>query len=1191
MKNGFLSRAVRSVHRKITAPPRIGRCAFAAAALGALLALPLRASAFQAEHALSFDERVDCQTAVEEVFYRHRLWPQANPRPKPAFSSVLPRADMVRKVDDVLGMSVILAEYFHSAISPADLQAELDRMATASRDPQMLTEIFNALGNSPTLAAECLARPALAPRRLREAFVAVAGPTASFDAWWAEQRRDSAGRTSFVQSAGSFRMPAVSTTASCTPDAWSVVGQAPISPEVDPQEGAGRVYPSFVWTGTEVILWGGSAFCSQGNVCFLNTGARYVPATGTWSVINTSSAPSKRTAHVTVWTGNSMIVWGGAGIDSTGRAAPVYDGGIYDPAADTWVPVGSDGAPTGTSGMTAVWSGSQMIVWGGQDGNGNIINTGAGYDPVAHVWTSTAILDAPAARGGHTAVWTGTRMIVWGGNGRDSLGQSTALNDGGVYDPETGFWETTGIAGAPQARGAHTAVWTGNRMIIWGGSIQSGQLVNTGGVYNVSTRAWTPTNPVAQPEARDLHSAVWTGQEMIVSGGIGINHYPSLGGRYDPNADSWQPTSAGPLPRYSQVGVWADPAMIIWGGFSAGNSGLIFGDGAAYCAPNTKWVAIGDSFSSGEGAGADHYLEGTNLQNRNLCHRADTAYSQVTSNTTFTLRASSFFACSGAESINVLPKANAGTPRCFPNDSTPCTPYSFADSIPQLDHPEVANADLITITIGGNDNGFAGILQHCLTEPSCKNYAPPGYPSTYGAYLPGQIANFQTRLQATFSIIRMKAPHADIRVLGYPALFPLDQASQGCEALTNACSLTWRPANQTWLDSLVPQLNATIQNAARAAGVGFIAVDNFFAGHEICSVLNDSWFTTPPPTKFGCGWAFEGHNHEWFHPTIAGHIQGYRKALAADIAAVPIGSGPSRTTPPPSAEQLAVLESRARSAEAQLPTLGDLSVAVHSPACGGVAVPGQTLSIFGDGFAAAATITIYLNAPGPQVLTTLNADPTGQFATTITLPASTPSQLQALLQAAGVGANAQPRVLMGFITIGPGLNVDSDSDGIPDACDNCPTVSNPNQLDTDHDGLGDACDPCPNDPLNACVADFYTVPPCRLVDTRSTDGPALSPASPRLFPVTTLCGIPTTAKLVMANITAVGPTGGGYLQVWPADQPKPSTSVINFSAGQTRGNNAILALSSDGMGMLAVQPLVGGGGTVHLVIDVYGYFK
>jgi hypothetical protein len=66
---------------------------------------------------------------------------------------------------------------------------------------------------------------------------------------------------------------------------------------------------------------------------------------------------------------------------------------------------------------------------------------------------------------------------------------------------------------------------------------------------------------------------------------------------------------------------------------------------------------------------------------------------------------------------------------------------------------------------------------------------------------------------------------------------------------------------------------------------------------------------------------------------------------------------------------------------------------------------------------------------------------------------------------------------------------------------------------------------------------------------------------------------------------------GGYLQAWPADQPRVSTSVINFSAGQTRSNNAILPISADGLGMLAVQPGVPGGRTVQLVIDVSGYFE
>jgi lysophospholipase L1-like esterase len=1146
-------------------------------AVGALTALPLSATGPLDSHSLSLEERLACQTAIEEVYFRHRIWPADNPAAKPAFATAVPRAAVARKVEDALGMSVALAARYHSLMTPADLQDELDRMARESRDPQMLREIFAALGNEPVRAAECLARPELAGRRLRAAFAASRG--GSFDTWWAEARAAKNALAGFTQPVGAYRLPSVASPPGCTNDTWSVVGQAPISPEVDPQEGAGRVTPSFVWTGSEVILWGGSAFCSKGNFCVLGTGARYVPATGTWSVINSSSA---RRGHVTVWTGNTMMVWGGTGTDSTGKVKNLYDGGVYDPVADAWTPIGSAGAPAGTAGMTAIWSGSQMIVWGGQDGNGNIINTGAGYDPAARIWIPTAIAGAPAPRGGHTAVWTGTRMVVWGGSGRDSNGQSTSLNDGGVYDPAARSWEPTGIAGAPEARSQHTAVWTGNRMIIWGGAIEGGQRLNTGGVYRVSTHAWKPTNPVAQPDARADHTVVWTGKEMIVWGGDGNNEWPSVGGRYDPNADSWQPTAAGPAPRTAQVAVWADTAMIMWGGFgNAPNGNAIFGDGAAYCAPRTKWVALGDSYSSGEGAGPDHYTSGTNLPIEDMCHRANTAYSQVISDTSFTLTADSFFACSGATSKNVLAAGKGGAAQY---------PDSYTDSIPQLDHPELARADLVTITIGGNDIGFAQILQECLENADCKNYYRPGYFMSLDTYLPQAIVLFQDTLQATLSAIRMQAPHADVRILGYPALFSSDPTKQSCGALANACWSGWSSANQNWLNEMVPILNTVIKNAAQGAGVRFIDVALLFVGHEVCGAAG-SWFVSPP--KIGnCVWEHVfGGQQEWFHPTITGHVQGYRKALAADVEATPIGSGVSRLTPLPTSLELAELRRRAHAAATALPTIGALTSEILSPPCKGIAVPGKSLSLSGDGFAPAASITVYLGVVSQQVLGTASADGAGHLATTVTLPANLSPQLLALLTAAGTGANGQARALEGVVSIGPSLAIDSDGDGIPDACDNCPTVYNPDQSDADRDGLGDACDPCPSDPRNECVTSFNTVPPCRLVDTRITDGPALSSATPRLLQVSGQCGIPATAKSVVANFTVVGATGGGHLQAWAADQPQPGTSVINFTAGQVRANNAILQLSSDGLGMVTVQPVVLGGGTVHLIVDVSGYFE
>ncbi len=116
---------------------------------------------------------------------------------------------------------------------------------------------------------------------------------------------------------------------------------------------------------------------------------------------------------------------------------------------------------------------------------------------------------------------------------------------------------------------------------------------------------------------------------------------------------------------------------------------------------------------------------------------------------------------------------------------------------------------------------------------------------------------------------------------------------------------------------------------------------------------------------------------------------------------------------------------------------------------------------------------------------------------------------------------------------------------------------------------------------------FPLLPSCRLIDTRDT-GPALS--STRTFVITGQCGVPITASAVALNIAVVTPSGTGRLAVYPAGIPLPNTSTINFQPGQTRANNAIVALGASGD--LTVTPFfAGGSGTAHLVIDIVGWFE
>jgi hypothetical protein len=124
--------------------------------------------------------------------------------------------------------------------------------------------------------------------------------------------------------------------------------------------------------------------------------------------------------------------------------------------------------------------------------------------------------------------------------------------------------------------------------------------------------------------------------------------------------------------------------------------------------------------------------------------------------------------------------------------------------------------------------------------------------------------------------------------------------------------------------------------------------------------------------------------------------------------------------------------------------------------------------------------------------------------------------------------------------------------------------------------------------------DFYTLPPCRVLDTRnapgSYGGPALAAGAPRSFALAGRCGIPAGVRAVSINLTITGPGNAGHLEAYPGGAAVPPTSVINFSAGQTRANNAVLSVAADGAGTVTFLASLTGGGAVHLIVDVNGYF-
>lgn len=167
-------------------------------------------------------------------------------------------------------------------------------------------------------------------------------------------------------------------------DTWSAIST--------PSFFSGRVLHSTIWTGTKMIVWGGTA----NN--YLNDGGIYDQSTDSWTTINSSNAPSIRGSHVSIWTGSKMIIFGGNCAANSCK--------IYDPQTDIWVTGSSTNAPS-LFGHTAVWTGSKMIVFGGNTNSGGI------YDPLTDSWDADAFGLNDYTTSTHSTVWTGKEMIIF----------------------------------------------------------------------------------------------------------------------------------------------------------------------------------------------------------------------------------------------------------------------------------------------------------------------------------------------------------------------------------------------------------------------------------------------------------------------------------------------------------------------------------------------------------------------------------------------------------------------------------------------------------------------------------------------------------------------------------------------------------------------------------------------------------
>lgn len=240
-----------------------------------------------------------------------------------------------------------------------------------------------------------------------------------------------------------------------------------------------------------------------------------------------------------------------------------------------------------------------------------------------------------------------------------------------------------------------------------------------------------------------------------------------------------------------------------------------------------NYVALGDSYSAGEGVRPYEADSGDAHTGGDNCHRSELAYSQRLA---FAEPGAQvvFRACSGADIVDLFERKQ-------PTGKNTVTLYG-----PQVTQGVLSDeVDLVTVTIGGNDAGFSKVLKHCALTSNCLKKPVPDLTEgeTLEDWADSSITGLASILPTIYEKLASSAPHARIVVLGYPNLFPSELAGDPmCRA---AREFLWTEPEVVAIRNLLVRFTRTIREATEAAGVEFVDVASFFSGHEPCAPGED----------------------------------------------------------------------------------------------------------------------------------------------------------------------------------------------------------------------------------------------------------------------------------------------------------------------------------------------------------------
>jgi len=495
-----------------------------------------------------FENRMQCHKLLEEFYSNLRTQSKYDVNSKNTQKKYLTNTEIQNKVLDSLKMEKALYSEYNIEINNAMLQADINRMLHNTKDKQKLNELFKLLKNNPNTIAECISRPFLVKNKLINQHKSNHNENEELKQLLLSSIKENVSTNNYVQppkDVFQFTYVVDNDQNELLNENENIIilnaheftekldqrNLIASGEETKLQENEHSFFVenvidhSELSIKTEVKVWKKISFDSwweqkaqtihDFKTTAIASNLKSIQFTDIKVASNNNSEtniekwqefiPDPRYKHTAIWTGSEMIIWGGV----SNGAIFHGDGAKYNPITDIWTLLSMDNAPSARAYHSAIWTGTEMIIWGGRNFSTTFSN-GKKYNLITNSWTDVSSIGAPIGKTDHQAFWTEEEMIIWGGN----------VANGSIYNPISDMWTPITSEFGPSPRKFSTAVWTGSELIVWGGrsNTNSQSSLNTGAKFSLITNTWSPLSLVNAPEARYRHLSVWSGTEMLIWG-------------------------------------------------------------------------------------------------------------------------------------------------------------------------------------------------------------------------------------------------------------------------------------------------------------------------------------------------------------------------------------------------------------------------------------------------------------------------------------------------------------------------------------------------------------------------------------------------------------------------------------------------------------------------------------------------